>query len=175
MTIVGLFEEPTEEGLEWLFEDSLGVYDWARSWERADGGLITLVVDNRDAAWRKLQGTQLDLPQLAWPAIENPNYFGIGLDWNHQTDRVAIRVDSFCDERLPTEQVYDATQVMLTYLKKLCSQQAGDPNLTVDSALQALESAHVRLGDEQSEPTLVETTTEFSLSLPTSLAEATAE
>ena len=158
-TIVVLFgseqkDEETEEVLKRLFDDAPGGYAWIDAWHKADGGLVTLAVDNREVGWQNEENLQ-NVPDVAWPALRKTDFSAFGFSWNHQTDRMAIRVDSICPDQGAAKEVHAATLELLAYLR---NPDFDDPE---DSELEALRGAHVRLDEK-----LVETTTEFALPLP---------
>ena len=130
-TIVALFgvkpddDEVKEKFLKRLFDDKPNEYAWADAWRTADGGLITLAFDNRNLSWRELDGME-GVPEAAWPALTKTEFVAASFDWNHQTERVAIRMKSACADRPAAEQVAEATQELLSLLTDLNSHLPDD-------------------------------------------------
>ena len=62
-----------------------------------------------------------DAPKVVWPALQKTGFVAFGFDWDHQTDRMAVRVESVCADQAAAEEVCKAAQEFVVYLANLWS------------------------------------------------------
>ena len=88
-------------------------YPWNDAWRAVDGGLVTLVYDNRKMGWTQLPKDRQDWPEPKAPLFEKTTYFAAGLDFAESDRCMGVRLRGTCPDRDSVKDLHLAASLLL--------------------------------------------------------------
>ncbi len=88
-------------------------YPWNDAWRTVDGGLVTLVYDNRKMGWTQLPKDRQDWPEPMAPLFEKTTYFAAGLDFAESDRCMGVRLRGTCPDRDSVKDLHLAASLLL--------------------------------------------------------------
>ncbi len=88
-------------------------YPWTDAWRGVDGGLVTLVYDNRKMGWGQLPKDCQDWPEPIAPLFDKMTYFAAGLDFAESNRCVGVRLRGTSPDRDSVKDLHLASSLLL--------------------------------------------------------------
>jgi hypothetical protein len=147
-----------------FFESHLvNPYAWADAWRAADGGLITVVVDNAKIGWPALLEKIKDCPEFARPLFEQVHYYAIGCDWTEQNDQAGIQIHATCADQDAVGKLHLAASIVLNKWPELFEDHDEDYAKYSDRIFQVFSSLKIQPSPDRGNQHFLHATTEVAV------------